>query len=1213
MSTLHRSIHSGLKEYRSAPAEMRQLRVAVRLVTTLVIMCSALWLTGQPPAVAASSSSTTNPIQAENQQPGSTGWQFDNYNKATHHEIEGYASLTSVNQGSQISFMVSLSANAKYKMEIYRMGYYPHGTNPDGTPCSPCGGRLMETIGPLTGGPQPACPTTTSGVNFGLIECQWAPSYTLTVPTTWTTGAYIVKLVRLDDGLENYMTFVVRSDGVSAAIVYSLDVNTWQAYNYWGGSGNKDVGYNLYGEFNDVSQGFLGNNRAYEVSFDRPYMDQGSEDGAGNFMVWDYPMIRWMEAQGYDVTYVTDVDLETNPNLFAGRKVFVNTGHDEYYSDNMRSSLQNAINAGVNMAFFSADDIGFRIIWYPSSSGAPDRRIYCDKGAFAGSTTISWRYLTPPQPENAVMGVMSNGAANSEPYLVYDASSWIFAGTGLVNYNGKTAVTSGPGQNAIAGLVGYEFDTRADDDSSLSDFVSYQPPGLHTVGHSFVPASDNGVNAWSDSTLYTAPSGAIVFAAGTIQWSWGVDNGFNDGFCDCNLGYANTDSQIITANILNRFIGGPAPAASFSPSSLNLGSIDVGATSATQTTTLTNSGQAAMSITSISITGTNAGDFSQTNTCPTGTNTLAVGGSCVISVTFTPSAEGTRTAAVSVSDNAPGSPQAVSLSGTGLGPIATLTPTSLSFGSELIGSVTQPQTVSLANSGNADLHITSISLGGSDPGDFGMTTTCPANGAALAAGSTCSISVTFAPTTSGGRTATVQISDDAPGSPQSLSLSGTGATPAPAVGLNPTSLTFSATVVGSTSAAQTVTLTNTGTAALTITGITVGGANPGDFAQTNTCPVGPSTLAQGAKCTISVTFTPTTTGTRTANVSIGDNAAGSPQTVALSGTGQSTPVPLVSLNPTSLNFGNVAVGSVSSAQTATLTNSGTASLSITSISIGGASPSDFAQTNTCPTGSNTLAAGASCTISVTFTPAAAASYSATISIADNASGSPQTVALTGVGVTPTTTIFSDGFESGSLPGAWTGTMASSGNTVSLDTTLFHSGAASFKATTAVNAGGDAYIYKTFTDPSDVVDVRAYYDLSGFSGDGTLPIMEIDSSAGYFLGWIEVVGNASTPGVPVEVYFYDGGNYTLYDCGHAPSLNAWHSFEIQDTVSGSSTGGAFTLWIDGTQVCAQTGLQTAQQTGASAGNVSVGSIAADTTLGMTINVDDVAVASSRIGQ
>jgi hypothetical protein len=847
---------------------------------------------------------SSNPIVTENQQPGTTSWQFDNYNKATHHEIEGYASLTSVNQGSQISFMVSLSATAQYTMNIYRMGYYFTGTNPDGSVCTGCGGRLMQSIGPLTGSTRPACPTTTSGADFGMVECQWTPSYTLTVPTTWTTGNYIVKLKRLDDGLENYLTFVVRDDASAADIVYSMDVTTWQAYSYWGGAGNNNIGYNLYGEFNDVTQAFIGNNRAYTVSLDRPYMDQGSEDGAGNFMVWDYPMIHWMESMGYNVTYVTDVDLENNPNLFNGHKVFVNTGHDEYYSDNMRANVLNFITSGGNAAFFSADDISRRMTWANSISGQPDRREHCDKGALPGSTTIDWRALTPPQPENQITGSLSNGAASGQPFLVYDATSWIFAGTGLVNYNG-TVVTSGPGQNAIKGLIGYEFSTRAVNDSTLAPYVSYEPPGLQQIGHSFVPASDNGVNSWADTTLYTSSGGGTVFSAGTIQWSWGVDNGFNDGFCDCALGFSNTDSQIITANILNRLVAGSAPSVNVSPGALSFGSQNVGTTSAAQTITLSNSGTAALTINSISLTGTNSADFAQTNTCPLSPSTLAAGAHCTFSVTFTPGATGTRGASVSVSDNAASSPQSIALSGTGVtpAPVVSFSPTNVAFGNQNVGTTSSPQSVTMTNTGTAALTISSITLAGTNAGDFSETNNCPISSSTLAAGASCTLTMAFTPSATGARSASVSLSDNAANSPQSLPLSGTGVIPSPGVGLTPTSLTFGAQKVGTTSAAQSVTLANTGTAALTISSIGLTGANPGDFAETNTCPIGPSTLAAGASCAISVSFTPTANGARTASVSISDNAAGSPQSIVLSGTGGVPSVSLIGSAGANGNFG----------------------------------------------------------------------------------------------------------------------------------------------------------------------------------------------------------------------------------------------------------------------------------------------------------------------
>jgi len=237
----------------------------------------------------------------------------------------------------------------------------------------------------------------------------------------------------------------------------------------------------------------------------------------------------------------------------------------------------------------------------------------------------------------------------------------------------------------------------------------------------------------------------------------------------------------------------------------------------------------------------------------------------------------------------------------------------------------------------------------------------------------------------------LSITDNASGSPQAASLFRTGT---PAVSLSATSLGFGSQRVGTTSKARTVTLSNTGNAALSITSLAVKGTNRSDFAQNNTCG---KWLAAGAHCTISVTFTPSASGSLTASVSITDNARGSPQKVSLSGKGSLTATTgtaaVDGLSPTSLAFGGQLVGTTSAAQTATLSNTGNAALSI-SLALTGSNASDFAQTNTC---GSSVAAGSNCTISVTFTPAASGSRTASVSITDNASGSPQTVSLSGTG------------------------------------------------------------------------------------------------------------------------------------------------------------------------------------------------------------------------
>jgi len=317
-------------------------------------------------------------------------------------------------------------------------------------------------------------------------------------------------------------------------------------------------------------------------------------------------------------------------------------------------------------------------------------------------------------------------------------------------------------------------------------------------------------------------------------------------------------------------------------------------------------------------------------------------------------------------------------------PVLSLSTSSLSFGSQAVGNASAAQVVTLSNSGGA-LSISSIAVTGTNAGDFSQSNTC---GSSVAGGANCTISVTFKPTAAGSRSAAVSITDNATGSPQTVSLSGTGTATPPGVSLSTSSVNFGNQAVNTSSGAQTVTLSNTGGSSLSITGIAISGTNAGDFTQSNTCG---TSVGAGANCTISVTFKPTAAGSRTGTMSITDNAAGSPQSVALSGTGV---VSNVSLSASSLNFSGQIVGSSSSAQAVTLSNSGSAALSISSLGVGGANAGDFSKTDNCGA---SVAAGGNCTINVTFKPTVAGSRVGAVTITDNAAGSPQSVSLTGAG------------------------------------------------------------------------------------------------------------------------------------------------------------------------------------------------------------------------
>jgi Putative Ig domain len=218
---------------------------------------------------------------------------------------------------------------------------------------------------------------------------------------------------------------------------------------------------------------------------------------------------------------------------------------------------------------------------------------------------------------------------------------------------------------------------------------------------------------------------------------------------------------------------------------------------------------------------------------------------------------------------------------------------------------------------------------------------------------------------------------------------------APAVTLSPTSLAFNIQLINSTSPGQTVMLSNTGNADLTISSIAITGSNTGDFLQSNNCPLSPSTLSAGAFCTFSVTFAPMAAGPRKTSISVSDNASGSPHAVLLTGVGTA-----VSLSPTSLNFGNQNVGTPSSSSKVTITNVGSVGINIWGTAILGTNPGEFSTTSNCPTPPVTLGAGLNCAVNIIFTPVASGTRAAQLAISNDGGGSPQMASLAGTGTVP---------------------------------------------------------------------------------------------------------------------------------------------------------------------------------------------------------------------
>jgi hypothetical protein len=321
------------------------------------------------------------------------------------------------------------------------------------------------------------------------------------------------------------------------------------------------------------------------------------------------------------------------------------------------------------------------------------------------------------------------------------------------------------------------------------------------------------------------------------------------------------------------------PIALLSATSFSFGSLPIGQASSAQTLIIASNGGQALSLNKLAITGANPGDFAETDTCHVPT-VLQPGNSCSALIVFSPSATGSRSAALTITSNASPATESAQLSGTGLAPApaVTLVPGSLDFGTVTQGS-SASLNVSATNSGTAPLHITTVVLGGANANDYNSSS--PTCNSAVAVNSACTIIVTFTPLASGLRSATVTVSDDSPGSPQTIAVKGTGLATGPGVTFSPAVPSFPTITQGTSGGAQTLTVTNSGTTSLHISSVVLAGLNASDFNLANNCtaPVAPT-----ISCTVSLGFNPLAAGQRTANLTIADDAPGSPQTIPLNAT-----------------------------------------------------------------------------------------------------------------------------------------------------------------------------------------------------------------------------------------------------------------------------------------------------------------------------------------
>lgn len=619
---------------------------------------------------------------------------------------------------------------------------------------------------------------------------------------------------------------------------------------------------------------------------------------------------------------------------------------------------------------------------------------------------------------NAFLSVIAQDATTGATSLAYssylggsetDSGQGIwFAAVNQVYVAGTTTSFDFPRQNNFQPYNGDSdaFVTKLDPTSPAAASLLYSTPlgGTAPVGVT-AGSQGNAIAADTSGNIYIA--GATT--TGDFPRTANPGNGLQLLCASCQLTPPQNDAFVVE-------IGSNAsasPSVSFSAANLNFGPQPVGMPNNAQlAVAIINTGDSPLSLSFIGVTGINSGDFSAIDTSACLASPISPGTFCSFEMQFAPSVVGIEGAALSISSNAPGSPQVLALFGIGSGPLAVPSPLNVNFGNVPSGTTSSSQEITVTNAGNQPLQITNFNFSG-DVAQFSLGQNSCTSGNMVSAGSSCTVQVSFVPSTAGTFNAVLNLTDNSGnviGNVQSIPLAGVGTPPAPILVISPTALGFAAQSVGTTSASQTVTVFNNGSAALTISSVATTGADAGNFAiiQGGSAPcVAAGNVAAGKSCTVMIAFTPASVGAKNATLNLSDNASGTPQMVALTGTGVSSSI---TLSATSLNFGSQPAGTASAAQPVTLSNTGNVPLGIVGISMTGLNSADFIETNNCPP---SLGLNSSCHIMVQFDPAApgATNRVASLNIADNVAGSPQVVSLAGtavvaaVSLSPTTVNF----------------------------------------------------------------------------------------------------------------------------------------------------------------------------------------------------------------
>jgi N,N-dimethylformamidase beta subunit-like protein len=427
-----------------------------------------------------SASAGPNEIQLENAKAGTTSWQRPQAPPPT---IEGFASEVGARPGDTLHFHVSTSPAGQYRIEIYRLGWY-----------GGAGARLLACL--------PSCTTTEQGKPRApgkpdanrFVRADWPVTDTLAVPSDWTTGYLLVEFVLANGTAAT--TYVILGDapGRHSVMLVQVPVNTWEAYNGWGGR-------SLYEFSNPDGQ------RASRVSFDRPF--GWNLPGGQSPLVWEYQTVRFLERMGYDLSYQTDLDTDQNPSSLLDHRVIVVNGHDEYWTKQMFDAFDAARNRGTNLAFMGANDAYWQVRYEDGGRTIVSYKSFSDPIADPALKTVRFRELTPPRYECTLIGIQHQGVGLNWPPGDYGVNPSALADPWMTNTGFKAG-------DVVPGVVSVESDTIPGNETASSSCT-------HPLTVFFHRERGGDKNGNADAIRYVDPSGARVFASGSHQFSWALD------------------------------------------------------------------------------------------------------------------------------------------------------------------------------------------------------------------------------------------------------------------------------------------------------------------------------------------------------------------------------------------------------------------------------------------------------------------------------------------------------------------------------------------------------------------------------------------------------------------------------------------------------------------------------------------------------------------